>query len=305
VIALMYVSLGGWSYVAEQLRRKEITRVFSLYVTPQVVDYLIEHPKAIALGGERRELTLMFTDLKGFTTISEKHTAEQVVRLLNRHFTDMTDIILEYQGTVVQFIGDAIMAFWGAPRNDDDHAYRSVAAAIAMQKGMETLRSEFVKENLPPIHMRIGIHTGSVIVGNLGSEKRFGYTAVGDDVNLAARLEGINKLYGTGIMVSSDTARQLAGRIALRPVDRVVVKGKSQAIDVFTPCDDPKLIELTEVAIALFRNQEWDEAQARFNELLALEPADGVAMLYIRRISLLRQTPPSATWGGATELDKL
>jgi len=305
VIPLMYVSLGGRSYLAEQMRRREITRVFSLYVTPQVVDYMIAHPERINLGGERREITLMFTDLKGFTTISEKHTPEQVTHLINRHFTAMTDIVLEYEGTVVQFIGDAIMAFWGAPLDDADHAYRAVAAAVAMQQGMAALRADFAKEGLPPIYMRIGIHTGSVLVGNLGSAKRFGYTAVGDDVNLAARLEGINKLYGTGIMVSGDTARRIEGRIALRPVDRVIVKGRSQAIEVYTPCDDVKVRELTQQAVGLFRGQQWDAAEAAFRELLALAPEDGVAALHLERIAAFRIEPPAPDWNGATMLEKL
>jgi adenylate cyclase len=287
------------------MRRREITRVFSLYVTPQVVDYMIAHPERINLGGERREITLMFTDLKGFTTISEKHTPEQVTHLINRHFTAMTDIVLEHEGTVVQFVGDAIMAFWGAPLDDADHAHRAVAAAVAMQNGMAALRAEFAKEGLPAIHMRIGIHTGSVLVGNLGSAKRFGYTAVGDDVNLAARLEGINKLYGTGIMVSGETARRIEGRVALRPVDRVIVKGKSQAIDVFTPCDDTKVVELTRDAISLFRGREWDAAEARLRDLLALVPEDGIAALYLERIAAFRIAPPAAQWEGSVELDKL
>lgn len=305
IIPLMYVSLGGWSFVTEQMRRKEITRVFSLYVTPQVVNYLIAHPERINLGGERRDITLMFTDLAGFTTFSEALSPEQVVYVLNRHFTDMTDILLEHQGTLVQFIGDAIMAFWGAPLDDDDQAYHAVATAIAMQKAMETLRAELAKENLPQIRMRIGIHSGSAVVGNLGSAKRFGYTSVGDDVNLAARLEGINKLYGTGIMMSSDTARQVEGRIMLRPVDRVIVKGKSQAVEVFTPCENAKVAELTEQAIHLFRSQEWDAAEARLRELLAIDPKDGIASLYLKRIAEFRITPPAENWDGAMELEKL
>ncbi|OGT02537.1 MAG: hypothetical protein A2143_03065 [Gallionellales bacterium RBG_16_57_15] len=305
IIPLMYVSLGGWSYVTEQMRRKEITRVFSLYVTPQVVDYLIAHPERINLGGERRNITLLFTDLAGFTTFSEALSPERVTYLLNRHFTGMTDILLEHEGTLVQFIGDAIMAFWGAPLDDDDQAYHAVATAIAMQKAMAELREELAKEDLPQIRMRIGIHSGSAVVGNLGSAKRFGYTAVGDDVNLAARLEGINKLYGTGIMMSSDTARQVEGRIALRPVDRVIVKGKSQAVEVFTPCENVKVTELTEQAIHLFRSQEWDAAETCLRELLAIDPKDGIASLYLKRIAAFRITPPPANWDGAMELEKL
>ena len=305
VIPLMYVSLGGWSYLSEQTRRKEITRAFSLYVTPQVVDYLIAHPERINLGGERREVTLLFTDLAGFTTFSESLSPERVTYVLNRHFTDMTDVVLEYEGTLVQFIGDAIMAFWGAPLDDDDQAYHAVAAAIAMQKRMIVIRADLAKEGLPQIRMRIGVHSGSAVVGNLGSAKRFGYTAVGDDVNTAARLEGINKLYGTGIMVSGDTARQIEGRIALRPIDRVIVKGKSQAVEVFTPCDDPAVVELTVQAMRLYRNREWDAAESQLRELLAISPEDGIAKLYLERIAAFRNSPPPAEWDGAMELEKL
>ena len=305
VIPLIYVSLGGRSYLAEQMRRREITRVFSLYVTPQVVDYMIAHPERINLSGERREITILFTDLAGFTTISESLTPERVRYLLNRHFTEITDIVLEHGGTVAQFIGDALMAFWGAPLDDDDQAYHTVSAAIAMQTAMHAMRSDFAKEGLPPIYMRIGIHSGSAVVGNLGSAKRFDYAATGDDVNLAARLEGINKLYGTGIMVSADTARRIEGRISLRPVDKVIVKGKSQAVEVFTPCDNPRLIELTSDAIRLFQKQEWDAAESRFRELLAIAPGDGVAALYIERIAAFRIAPPALDWNGAMKLEKL
>lgn len=305
VVVLMYVGIGGWSYLTERVRRKEVTRIFSLYVAPQVVSYLIEHPEHINLGGERREVTLLFTDLAGFTSISEKRTPEQVIQLLNRHFTRMTDVVYRYEGTVDKFIGDAIMAFWGAPLDDDDHAYHAVSAAIAMQKEMAALREELAKEDLPPVHMRIGVHTGSAIIGNLGSVKRLEYTAIGDDVNLASRLEGINKLYGTGIMVSNETVQRIKGRIALRPVDRVIVKGKSQAIEVFTPCDDAHVIDITQQAISLFRSQQWDEAQMRFRDLQALTPEDGIAELYLQRIDELRIAPPPANWDGSMKLEKM
>lgn len=304
-ILLMYLGLGGRSYFAEQARRKEITRIFSLYVTPQVVNYMVAHPEHINLGGERRNLTVMFTDLKGFTTISEQLSPERVTYLLNRHFTDMTDIVLEYQGTVCSFIGDAIMAFWGAPLDDEDQAYHAVASAIAMQKTMAALRENFAKEGLPPIYMRIGIHSGEAVVGNLGSAKRFCFTAVGDGVNLAARLEGTNKLYGTDIMLSDSTARIIEGRIPMRPVDKVIVKGKSQAVEVFTPCENPAVIEHTKQAIRLFRNREWDAAESHLHELLAITPEDRITRIYLDRIAAFRIAPPPANWDGATELEKL
>ncbi len=305
LIALMYLSLGGYSYLIELARRKEITRTFSLYVTPQVVDYLAAHPESIKLGGERRQVTVMFTDLAGFTTLSESLSPEQVTQLLNRHFTGMTDIVLEHKGTVARFIGDGLMALWGAPLDDEDQAYRAVAAAVAMQKAISAMRADLAREGLQPLHMRIGIHSGAPVVGNLGSAKRFDYTAIGDDVNLAARLEGINKLYGTGIMVSDAAARRIDGRIALRPVDRVIVKGRTQAIEVFTPCEQPRVIELTGQAIRLFRNREWDAAEMCLKELLAIVPQDGIAELYLARITALRSVPPVAKWDGAVELEKL
>ena len=304
VVPLMYLSLGATAYFAEQARKKEIIRTFSLYVSPQVVDTMIAHPERIHLAGERRNITLLFTDLAGFTTFCETFTPERVTQMLNRHFTDMTDIVLEHEGTVVQFVGDAIMAFWGAPLDDDDQAYHATTAAIAMQQAMLKLREDLAGEGLPAIHMRVGVHSGYAVVGNLGSAKRLGYGAVGDDVNLAARLEGINKLYGTGIMVSETTANAIEGRIALRPVDRVIVKGRSHAIEVFTPCADPRVIDITAAAFRRFRDQDWDGATALFEELLVLRPEDKIAKLYLGRIAAFRDAPPAASWDGAVELEK-
>jgi adenylate cyclase len=304
-VPAMYVSLGGLSFLREQARKREVTQAFSLYVTPQVVDQLLAHPEQLKLGGERREVTFMFTDLAGFTTFSEALSAERVVYLLNRHFTDMTDIVLKHDGTVARFIGDAIMAFWGAPLDDDKQALHAVTAAIEMQEGMQRLREEFVAEGLPAIHMRIGIQSGSAILGNLGSARRFDYTAIGDDVNLAARLEGINKLYGTGIMVGDATARQVAADIPLRRVDRVIVKGKSQPVEVFTPCADPEIIRLNDEAIQLFRTQQWDASEQLWKELSERQTGDDIAQLYLERIAEFRAAPPAAKWDGAVALDKL
>lgn len=305
VIPLMYFTLGGWAYVTEQIRRREITRAFSLYVTPQVVDQIIEHPERLNLQGELRNITIMFTDLAGFTTISEQLSAERVTDLLNRHFTEMTDIVLEHNGTVARFIGDAIMAFWGAPLDDEDQAYRAVVSAVAMQSAMEFQRNAFAREGLPPVNMRVGIHSGTAVVGNLGSAKRFDYTAIGDDVNLAARLEGTNKLYGTGIMISGETASRIEGRIPLRPLDRVIVKGKSQPVEIFTPCDNESVVDLTKQAIYAFRRRDWDTSESVLQELLKALPDDRIAPIYLDRIAEFRLTPPPESWDGAMELEKL
>lgn len=303
-IPLMYVSIGGWSYVTEQIRQREITRAFSLYVTPQVVNQLIEHPERINLHGELRQVTILFTDLAGFTTISERLSPERVTQLLNYHFTEMTDIVLEHHGTVARFIGDAVMAFWGAPLDDPEQAGNAVAAAVAMQKAMESQRMYLQREGLPPIHMRIGIHSGQAVVGNLGSAKRFDYTAIGDDVNLAARLEGINKLYGTGITVSGETVRRVGDQFVFRPVDRVVVKGKSQPVDVFTPCDNARIVTLSTQILEQFRARKWDTAESLLQDLLALSAEDAIALLYVERIARLRLEPLPEDWNGAVELEK-
>jgi adenylate cyclase len=305
VVPLMYIGAGGWSFITEQMRRKELTRAFSLYVTPQVVEQLIEHPERLGLQGELRNITIMFTDLAGFTSFSERLSPEQVTQLLNRHFSEMTDIVLEHHGTVVRFIGDAVMAFWGAPLDDDDQAYRAVTAGIAMQKAMALQREAFIAEGFPEVNMRVGIHSGSAIVGNLGSKKRFDYTAIGDDVNLAARLEGINKLYGTGIMISGETASRIEGRCDLRPIDRVIVKGRSTPVDVFTPCDDAEIIELTTQMLDRFRHKDWDTAESALKELLSRTPDDQVSKLYTARIVQFRIHPPPAQWDGSFSLDKL
>ena len=305
IVPLMYVSLGGESFLREQARRREVTRAFGLYVTPQVVDHLLANPDRLKLGGEKREVTFMFTDLAGFTTFSEALGPAKVVNVLNRHFTEMTEIIFRHHGTVARYMGDAIMAFWGAPLDDERQAFNAVTAAIEMQEGMKKLREEFAAEGLPPVNMRVGIQSGSAILGNLGSARRLEYTAIGDDVNLASRLEGTNKLYGTDIMVGEATARQLKGEIPLRRVDRVIVKGQSHPVEVFTPCKDAEIVRMSEEAISLFRMQKWDDSERLWRELLARDANDGIARLYLARIAGLRSSPPEAKWDGAFSLEKL
>jgi adenylate cyclase len=227
------------AYFAERARREEVKRAFSLYVAPAVVDQLLADPKRLALGGEVREITIMFTDLKGFTGISEKMPPDVVSRVLTEHFTAMTDIILAHGGTVIQFIGDAIMAFWGAPLDDPDHRLHAVQAAVEMQRGMARLRGELAAQGMPELHMRIGLNTGRAVVGNMGSRRRFAYSALGDCVNLASRLEGTNKAYGTRILIAGETAKGVGEAIALRRVDLVRVAGKTEAVEIFAPADDP------------------------------------------------------------------
>ncbi len=304
-IVAVYTAFGAIAFLGEQRRRAEVRRAFAMYVAPEVVDEMLAHPERLTLGGERREITVLFTDLKGFTTLSEKLGAEQVAGVLSEHFTRMTAIIKSHTGTVTQFIGDAVMAMWGAPIEDAQHARRACRAALEMQADVARHREDLRARGLPEIRMRVGIHTCQAVVGNLGGADRFNYTAIGDGVNLASRLEGVNKLYGTPILLSADTARQLGDEIPLRPVDLVIVKGKTEPVEIFTPEDDALVRDLTREAIAAYRNRDWDASEAAWSKVAGHRPDDGVAAAYRARIAELRRSPPPEDWTGSIALDKL
>ncbi|MDH4395384.1 MAG: adenylate/guanylate cyclase domain-containing protein [Limnobacter sp.] len=221
-------------FVYSRNQARAIRGMFAQYVPPEVVTKLVENPDLFKLGGENRELTLMFTDLADFTAMAEKLPPEATVEVLTEYFNTMTAIIHKYKGTVDKFIGDAIMAFWGAPLPDDNHAENAVLAARDMLAAMEEIKAKLKALDLPMIAMRIGLHTGNVVVGNIGSDSRFSYTAIGDAVNLASRLEGANKNYGTWLLVSESTKIKLPGHWILKPVDELTVKGKTEAVKVYT-----------------------------------------------------------------------
>ncbi len=304
-VLMVYAGLGGYAYLAEQKQRRETRRAFSMYVSEEVVNAIMAHPEGLKLGGERRELTLLFTDLAGFTNFSEQLGPEQVAQLLNEHFSRATAIIKQHGGTVNRFIGDAIMAFWGAPLADENHAINACRAARDMQLDMKGLRESLIARGLPAVNMRVGLHTGVAVVGNLGAADRFDYTAIGDNVNLAARLEGVNKLYGTEILLSGTTAKLIGDRLPLRLVDRVIVKGKTEAVEIYTICENAAVIALSGRACAEYRAQQWDASEASWRELLAIDPADSVAAMYLERIAGLRLEPPPPDWGGEIALEKL
>jgi adenylate cyclase len=295
----LYVGRGATAYIDEARRRSEIRRAFEHYVSPAIVAEMTAHPGRLVLGGQRRTLTVMFTDLAGFTSMSEGIAPEEVAQILNEHLTLMTRIVLAHGGTIDKFIGDAVMAFWGAPIDDPAHARNGVEAAIEMQAAMTRFRSE---PGRPELHMRIGLNTGSVVVGNLGSKDRFAYTVIGDAVNLAARLEPLNRLYRTPILLSEATATAVGDAVRLRHVDRVKVKGRKEPVEIYTPEDDAALVDKTEAAIALYRAREWDEAERAWREVDELRPGDGVASEYLGRIEH-RRHGVAADWEGTFELD--
>ena len=296
-------ALAGYAIVRQ--RARETRAMFAQYVPPAVVSRLIAQPGLMRLGGEAREVTLMFTDLANFTTLSEQLSAEQTVEVLTGYFNAMTPIVHATGGTVDKFIGDAVMAFWGAPLDDAQHAAHAVAAAIAMQQAMQPLVADLQARGLPPIHMRIGLHTGRVVVGNVGSEQRFSYTAIGDAVNLAARLEGANKAFGTSILLSAATAAQLPAGAALRALDDVIVKGKTEPVRVFTPCDDAVLCQASLAALEAFQARDWDGAQRALDQVLQRAPGDVAALRLSARVAQARALPAGADWSPAVALDKL
>lgn len=302
-VCLVYLAQGSVAYFFEQQQRRQIKHAFSKYVAPAIVEEVLAQPEKLKLGGERRELTLIITDLAGFTSISEVMEAEQVAAILNRHLSEMTEIVLRHHGTVDKFIGDAVMAFWGAPVPDQDQSLHAVEAAIEMQEKIAIMRREILADGGPELCMRIGVHRGECIVGNLGGDNRFDYTAIGDAVNLTSRLEGVNKFYGTGILVSEAVVKAVTGKTGFRQIDTVRVKGKQLGIGIYTPCEDALLTQLTESALAAYRNGEWELAMERWNAVLENYTNDPVAQVFANRLLDFKNTGLPENWDGISTLD--
>ncbi len=232
-LELPYALFGIRAYLQSEIKRREIRNAFSKYLSPAILEVVLADPKALELGGRKCLATVFFSDLAGFTSISEKLTPEEVAAFLNRYFDVMTEIIFRHNGTVDKFIGDAIMAFWGAPVADPDHALNACRAALEMQARMASLREDMQREGMPALSMRIGLNTGEVIVGNMGSSRLFNYSVLGDTVNLASRLEGANKEFGSAILVSKAVQEHAGSRIVVKPLGAIRVKGKAEETEVF------------------------------------------------------------------------
>jgi adenylate cyclase len=303
--ALIFLWQGLAGILRERAQRQAIRNTFALYVPEGVVSQLVAHPEKISLGGEQRELTLLFSDLAGFTTAAEALTPQEVASLLNEYFKDMSEVIFQHRGTIDKFIGDAIMAFWNAPVDDPEHAAHGILAARDMLVALDKVNARLTERGLPSVDMRIGVHTGPAVVGNLGSPTRFSYTAIGDSVNLASRLEGVNKYYGTRLLVSGDTVAHLGDRaaeLALRPADRVRVKGKSEAVDLYTLDLPPAYRERQAEAYAAYQRADWATALARYQALLHDTPDDGLTRTYVERLEHFVANPPP-DWDGATTME--
>jgi adenylate cyclase len=310
VLSLNYTVLTVYHYATEERERKKIKGAFEHYVAPEVVNEIVKHPEKLNLGGERKILTVLFSDLRGFTAISESTGSHTLVELLNEYFTAMTDIILHYRGTLDKYIGDSIMAFYGAPIEQEDHSVMACYTAIDMAKELKNLQTEWFARNLPQISMRIGIHTGEMIVGNVGSATRFNYTVMGDAVNLASRLEGLNKAYGTETLIGEDTARLVEKAVLLREIDMVQVVGRAQGVRVYEllgradtslPQEQGQAFSCYAAGLAAYRERRWDEALELFTQSLSLWSGDGPSRTMADRCQIYQKTPPSEEWDGVFE----
>jgi adenylate cyclase len=236
ILILQFIQLAafiGFKALTEEENVKFIRNTFSKFVSQDIVEELLNNPDAIALGGSRREVTVFFSDVRGFTTISERLTPEELVQLLNEYLSEMTELIIDYKGTIDKYMGDAIMAFWGAPIPNDDHAYYACVAALAQAKKLKELQERWSERNIPVLNIGIGINSGPAVVGNMGSSRRMDYTLMGDTVNLGSRLEGITKIYGVQICISEFTYERVKDRVYARELDLVRVKGKLEPVRIY------------------------------------------------------------------------
>ncbi len=306
------VLASSFNHMTESLSEKEkIRNLLGKVMSPAVAHELLN--KEVTLGGEEKNMSIFFSDVKGFTSISEQLSPQDLVTLLNEYLTEMSDLIYDTDGVIDKFIGDAIVAFWGAPLPRDDHAEIAVRSALRMQRKLAEMRAVWKEQGRHEIYMRVGINTGVVVVGNMGSKERMDYTMMGDGVNLAARLEGANKNYSTELMISEFTHEKVKDQFILRELDCVRVQGKKEAIRVFevmgeTGDDlgiDERFLPCFHAALGAFRSGDFDESKTLFQKALSFrDGVDGPSTLYLNRIAELKENPPSADWDCVYDLAK-
>lgn len=319
---MIYLTLVFSSYVREQAQRRRIRSAFGQYLSPALVEQLAQSPEKLVLGGEEREMTIMFSDVRGFTTISEsyKHDPQGLTALMNRFLTPLTNAILDRKGTIDKYMGDAIMAFWNAPLDDKSHQINACEAALDMLERIDTLNKvrETEAENgghvYIPINVGVGLNTGTCVVGNMGSNLRFDYSVLGDSVNLASRLEGQSKEYGFPIIVGSNTALAVKDKFAILELDFIMVKGKKEPEVIYaiagredTARSDrfQRLRNLTIEMLACYRSRDWEGALAAIERGRTTDNAhslESLYNLYAARIRSLQQNPPPEDWNGAYAL---
>ena len=313
-VLVTYFSSSIVSYLKTESERRQVKTAFSRYMAPALVEQLAKHPERLKLGGETREMTFHFCDIRGFTTISEQFDPHGLTQFINRFLTPMTDIVLQHQGVIDKYMGDCIMAFWNAPLDDADHARHACQAALAMHSKLYDLNKQWEAEAVAagrkylPIHIGTGLNTGRCVVGNMGSDQRFDYSVLGDDVNLASRLEGQSKTYGVDVVIGPRT-REQAPEFATLELDLIKVKGKTVPVRIFALMGGPELANnasfkihkvLHERMLAAYRAQRWDDARGLLEECRKLPlPLEKLYDLYERRLDVYVSQPPPADWDGA------
>jgi adenylate cyclase len=306
-MTLCFGALTTYKFRTEVRHGRHMKNMFQSMVTPKVVDAILKMPSGIELGGEEKELTVMFSDIRSFTTYSEKHTAKEVIGVLNEYLTQMTNMVFVTEGTLDKYIGDAIMAFWGAPVVQEDHAYRACSTALSMSEFLhDVLHPKWEKEGKEKLNIGIGLNSGSMVVGFVGSQAIKNYTLIGDAVNLGSRLEGTTKEYHVEIIIAESTYEMVKNDMLCRELDLIQVKGKVKPIRIYELVDrrfkaKPHIqqkVAMFAEGLELYRAQKWDEAALRFQKCLLLDPQDGPAPIFVERCRQLKEHPPAADWDG-------
>jgi len=308
MIAALYTVNMAYGYFIESRSKRQFTELFGQYVPPELVDKMAEDPEQYDMEGKSEELTVLFSDIVGFTSISESLEPRELAAFINEYLTSMSLVIRDHGGTLDKYIGDAIMAFWGAPVADTQHAVHAVNAALAMQAELERINREVIgPKGWPRIRIGVGVNSGVMRVGDMGSRIRRAYTVMGDPVNLGSRLEGLTRDYGVGILVGEETRRRAAGFV-FREIDRVKVKGKDEPVAIFEPLgregevSKPRQDEakLWHQCLLQYRAQDWDHAEMSLINLTRMNPQAKLYQEFVERIAALRREPPGSGWDGVT-----
>ncbi len=308
MVLMMFLLHMSYGYFIEARGKRQITGLFGQYVPPELVDEMAKAPTEYSLEAESRELTVLFSDVRGFTTLSEGLSPADLAALMNQFLTPMTEVIHHSRGTIDKYMGDAIMAFWGAPLKDIEHARHALEAGLGMIAKLDEINAQFRDRGWPEISIGVGLNTGLMNVGNMGSSFRMAYTVIGDAVNLGSRLEGLTKKYGVRLIVG-ETTRAAVPEYAYRELDRVRVKGKAKPVAIYEPLVpveelDPqwkKELKLFADTMRLYRAQQWDTAELNFVNLQRSSPSPGPYKVYAERVAYFRKSPPPADWDGVFE----
>ena len=306
LVVLLFALQMTYGFFVESRGKRQLAHLFGQYVPPELVEEMSLKMEEINLDGEMREMSVLFSDVRGFTTISESLQPKELTDYINAFLTPITKVIHDNRGTIDKYMGDAVMAFWGAPLEDDQHALHALNAAIGIVERMKSLREEFSEKHWPEIYVGVGVNTGHMNVGNKGSEFRVDYTILGDAVNLGSRLEGLTKIYGVDI-ITSEFTRHAVPEYEYRELDKVRVKGKDRPVSIYEPLglleniskDERKLLKQFHTAIKQFRAQNWDAAEREIFALSQLEPDRKIYKIYLDRIMFYREHPPGEDWDGS------